>query len=121
MITEGKLIVVVRNKTSIKLIFRVPLKESDNDFETLEGLSGYVCFIGKKYVSEIEKMVENKYLGVDLDSKTWSQQLRGMILQVWNASKSKLTADMFYSEEMKKLVEHYKLKLQKFLNADTNG
>lgn len=113
MLSKARLSKVERQKKQIKLVFTLPMESSDIDLETIDGMPGYLCFQAKPITAALEKQLENKKLGLELDGKTWSQKLRGTILTLWHYSGNSRMSEDFYSDTMYKIINHYEGAIQK--------
>lgn len=67
--------------------------------------------IDATFIPKDEPNVPELKVNADMNSKTPSQRLRGVLYVIWEQNGHKDTFENFYSEQMNKVIEAYKSKL----------
>lgn len=98
---------------SVSLTFITSLEQSTDEFMEIDRLTnqyGLIYFKSEGHLtSEEVKLIDNAE--VEVEGKTKSQRLRNTIYRVWEKGNKDLLFDVFYAEEMEKIISHYKTKL----------
>ena len=69
MLVKSKLTKVQRQVSQIKLTFTIPLDESEHDFETLDGMTGFLMFQGKPIIKRLRSQLKTNILVLILQEK----------------------------------------------------
>ena len=97
---------------SVSLTFITSLEQSTEDFMEIDGLTnqhGIIYFKSEGHLTAEERRLIDKS-EIEVEGKTKSQRLRNVLFKVWEQG-SDNTFEVFYAEEMEKIISHYKTKL----------
>lgn len=92
----------------INLTFSV--KEDINllQLEQLLKTNGYLAFNGDPFKKRIEDAMKDTKIGISENGRSYSQIFRGVLFQI--AHQNGFDAEDFYSQEMNRIINHYKSK-----------
>jgi hypothetical protein len=103
-----------QRKATTELRFSVSNDEIDYiDLAVTEKKKGYLYFNTDLVSEKVEKIMEDRSIGVNERGKSPSQRLRGILYQYWdeNIDSEIENFEQFYERKMDEIIEHFKSKL----------
>lgn len=77
--------------------------------EQVAGTEGFISFSGDTLKKSVEDAMKDRSIGVNMDGKSPSQVLRGVLWQIAEQQEEG-SGDFFYNDEMRKIIDHYRKK-----------
>jgi len=108
ILTKAKFEKVTRMKTKQNLVFSIKDEISQIEVDQLIMGEGWLAFNPDEYRAKVLAVIANKRIGVQDTGLTFSERLRKVLFLV--SEEKGVDFETFYSEEMAKIIEHYKYK-----------
>lgn len=113
----------VLSNRDIKITIRIENELSKEEMAEIFQYTGKYAYVlfkeyieGGGYTEKDLGDIDLPEIKVDFDEKTPSQRLRGVLYRLWEQSEkgkpNPRTADQFYRDQMEKLLDHIKSKLE---------
>ncbi len=106
ILIKAKLESLKELQTKTNLIFSTKDSISEYDFEQLISMDGYLAFNPDEFRAKVLNIISAKRIGVNETDLTFSERLRKVLWLV--AEEKGQEFEQFYSDEMTKIIEHYK-------------
>lgn len=98
---------------SVTLTFVTSLEQSSEEFRDIDELldtTGIIYFKSQGNLTT-DELGELDSIDLEIEGKTKSQRLRNTLYVYWNQTKPTDTFKEFYAQQMEKVIDHYKSKL----------
>lgn len=99
---------------------RIEFAAKKEDFEKLEwlqveqakGSHGYLFFSPDILKKEVEEAMKNKKIGINYDGRSDSEEVRGILRELWDLLPTQIPFEEFYHSTMEKIKAHFRKKIR---------